>query len=75
LSWFTADLDTYGGNSGSPVFNARTHEVDGILVRGEMDFEFHSGCQKSKRCGKNDCRGEEVTHIEPVIRRLSSTPR
>ena len=37
---FTGNLDTYGGNSGSPVFNLTTHEVEGILVRGGEDFEF-----------------------------------
>ncbi|WP_420540401.1 S46 family peptidase (plasmid) [Paenibacillus polymyxa] len=34
-AFFVANLDTYGGNSGSPVFNSDTHEVEGILVRGE----------------------------------------
>jgi hypothetical protein len=37
-AFFVANLDTYGGNSGSPVFNSDTHEVEGILVRGEADF-------------------------------------
>jgi Trypsin-like peptidase domain len=48
---FTGNLDTYGGNSGSPVFNLTTHEVEGILVRGGQDFEFVTdtlgGCIKS----------------------------
>lgn len=48
---FRANLDTYGGNSGSPVFNRVTHEVEGILVRGGEDFEFvtdsSSGCIRS----------------------------
>lgn len=34
-SLFTADLDTYMGNSGSPVFNSETHEVIGIVVHGD----------------------------------------
>jgi len=37
---FNGNLDTYGGNSGSPVFNAVTHEIEGILVRGGEDFQF-----------------------------------
>ena len=37
-SFFVCNLDTYGGNSGSPVFNSSTHELEGILVRGETDF-------------------------------------
>ena len=48
---FNGNLDTYAGNSGSPVFNAITHEVEGILVRGGTDFEFvadgQSGCIRS----------------------------
>ncbi|UCH97113.1 MAG: trypsin-like peptidase domain-containing protein [Candidatus Aminicenantes bacterium] len=38
-AFFTADLDTYMGSSGSPVFNADTHEVIGIVVHGDArDF-------------------------------------
>src|SRR5687767_3063347 len=31
-AFFVANLDTYGGNSGSPVFNATNQQVEGILV-------------------------------------------
>jgi len=37
-SLFFADLDAFHGNSGSPVFNAETHEVEGLLLRGAPDF-------------------------------------
>ncbi|HVI05135.1 MAG TPA: serine protease, partial [Sphingomicrobium sp.] len=33
-SYFSADLDCFHGNSGSPVFNSKTLEVEGIFVRG-----------------------------------------
>jgi hypothetical protein len=36
--FFKATLDSFEGNSGSPVFNNHTFEVEGILVRGEEDF-------------------------------------
>lgn len=40
-AFFTADLDTYMGSSGSPVFNAYTHEVIGIVVHGDLrDFRW-----------------------------------
>ena len=43
-NYFTANLDTYGGNSGSPVLNAETGEVEGILVRGwEPSFRLTNG--------------------------------
>lgn len=34
-TFFSAELSVYGGNSGSPVFSGRTHEVVGIVVRGD----------------------------------------
>jgi len=56
--YFTATLDTYGGNSGSPVFNTN-HEVVGILVRGETDFVSISSGRVSRQ-GRN---GESVTKV------------
>jgi len=49
LDYFQANLDTYGGNSGSPVFNLNSYEVEGILVRGAPDFVFDAGgsCTRS----------------------------
>ena len=59
---FTSNLDTYGGNSGSPVFNRVTHEVEGILVRGGEDFEFVTdvlgGCIRSVVL--SDSKGNEA---------------
>jgi hypothetical protein len=60
-AFFVANLDTYGGNSGSPVFNSTTHEVEGILVRGETDFAPQGGCNVSLVCPSTGCRGEDVT--------------
>jgi hypothetical protein len=38
---FSADLNVYSGNSGSPVFDSNTHEVIGIVVRGDtQDFRW-----------------------------------
>ncbi|WP_372656164.1 serine protease [Halobacteriovorax sp.] len=36
---FPTDLDAMIGNSGSPVFNHNTYELEGILVRGGSDFD------------------------------------
>lgn len=64
--FFVANLDTYGGNSGSPIFNRTTHQVEGILVRGEKDFVARdpsesNSCQISLRCPNTGCRGEDCT--------------
>jgi V8-like Glu-specific endopeptidase len=62
--YFVADLDTFGGNSGSPVFNAKTNLIEGILVRGDTDFEkTPSGCTVSYKVSQDEGRGEDVTKI------------
>lgn len=68
-NYFTANLDDYGGNSGSPVFDAATMEVQGILVRGNEDFVFDSGagCWRSNVCPDTGCPGfEEVSHARKI---------
>lgn len=65
-TFFVSDLDTLQGNSGSAVFNAKTGLVEGILVRGEDDFDYdyERGCFKSKVCkDAEECRGEDVIRI------------
>ena len=62
-AYFVANLDTYGGNSGSPVFNSDTHEVEGILVRGETDFVMAGDCWVSNVCPSSGCNGEDCTRI------------
>lgn len=71
--YFVANLDTYGGNSGSAVFNRVTHEVVGILVRGDRDYKYDgvAKCSRSNTCDDNACRGEDVTHISFIKSALS----
>lgn len=64
--FFQANLDTYGGNSGSAVFNVATGEVEGILVRGETDYVSRGGCTASNHCSDEGCRGEDVTRITNI---------
>tara|TARA_B100001971_G_scaffold111365_1_gene102405 strand:- start:33552 stop:34451 length:900 start_codon:yes stop_codon:yes gene_type:complete len=66
--YFQANLDTYGGNSGSAVFNAQTGEVEGILVRGERDYVYNSskGCYETNYLSDNGGRGEDVTLITNI---------
>jgi len=68
-SVFLANLDTYGGNSGSPVLNERTREVEGILVRGETDFMRVGQCNVSLICPRSPygCLGEAVTRTSEFI--------
>ncbi len=65
---FKASLDSYGGSSGSPVFDTITNEVVGILTGGEDDFISlpDRQCFISNRCAQDSCSGEDVTHISYV---------
>jgi len=70
--YFVANLDTYGGNSGSPVFNAGTKLIEGILVRGDNDFvQSPAGCTISNRVANNGGRGEDVTKISALYKYLN----
>jgi Trypsin-like peptidase domain len=73
-AFFTANLDTYGGNSGSPVFNSTTHEVEGVLVRGAPDFVPLGMCMISAVCPNNGCEGEDCTRVSEFLDRLGSHP-
>ncbi len=64
--YFVANLDTYGGNSGSAVFNADTGVIVGILVRGENDYTYQNGCRVSNVCPSDGCRGEDVTKLSAI---------
>lgn len=55
--WLFANLDTYGGNSGSAVFNEQGL-VEGILVRGAKDYDLEATCFKSNRI--MDSEGSEA---------------
>lgn len=67
-NFFEANLDTYGGNSGSGVFNAETGLLEGILVRGRDDFhKTPDGCYSSEVFAqKPEDGGESVTKISTV---------
>jgi V8-like Glu-specific endopeptidase len=55
---FGSNLDAYPGNSGSPVFNSITHEVEGILVGGEGGELIKQGdCYVSRVCPDDGCIG------------------
>lgn len=68
-TFFVANLDSFGGNSGSAVFDATTGIVEGILVRGETDYiyDYERGCRIPKKCDLESCRGEDVTRITNLI--------
>ena len=68
--FLVANTDSYGGNSGSAVFNAETGLIEGILVQGEEDFvpNFEQSCNESKKCDNEGCSGELITKISHLSR-------
>lgn len=64
--FFYATLDTFVYNSGSPVFNATTHDLEGIVVDGvAKDYLEVNGCTIPRRCDKK-CDGQKVARITEV---------
>ncbi len=66
--FFSANLDSFQGNSGSGVFSATSGIIEGILVRGEQDYVLNKekGCVEAKKCANNSCRGEDVTRLSAI---------
>ncbi|RKH71564.1 trypsin-like peptidase domain-containing protein [Corallococcus aberystwythensis] len=67
--FFVATTDTFGGNSGSGVYETATHTVAGILVRGDEDYVERSGqdCYEVNVCTETGCGGEEITYVNQAI--------
>lgn len=65
--YFYTSLDSFQGNSGSPVFNFYTNKVIGILVSGEIDYKFNGNCNEVPLCKYPHCKGEKVIRIEQVL--------
>ena len=63
--YFISNLDTFSGNSGSPVLRAHSLEVVGILVRGGTDYTAKRDyCQVAFVCPEQQgCRGEDSTLV------------
>lgn len=58
--YFSTNLDTFQGNSGSPVFDETSGNVIGILVRGKDDY-YEDKAQKCIRVNK--CSEDRVSCI------------
>lgn len=68
--YFVSNLDTFGGNSGSPVLKSGTLTVEGILVRGDNDYAYRGNCKIALVCPQDgkDCRndGEDSTSLTAI---------
>lgn len=68
-NYFRTNLDTYGGNSGSPVFSEKTGLIEGVLVAGTPDFEIDkkNKCFRSVRYKDKDKTQTEIVTRGSVI--------
>ena len=73
LDYFTADTDTFGGNSGSGVFNDNGILV-GILVRGATDYVYDggSGCYRANRISSGASASEDSSYAFQAVSELCS---
>ncbi len=72
---YKAAIDTFAGNSGSPVYDEQTHTLIGLLSGGEGDMAYNPqyGCNMVKVCTSGSCLGERVfktSSIAPVIKKF-----
>ena len=68
-NYFTTNLDAYGGNSGSPVFNEKTGKVEGILIQGADDFFYNEEkeCMESRKLSNSHLEAyEKVMRITKI---------
>lgn len=77
------DLDTYLGNSGSPVFDSKTLKMVGILIGGAQDFTKDPvrGCYSSRRTtfdpnpsGKDSEKILSSAVIRDVLKSIGRSP-
>ena len=64
--WFEANIDAFGGNSGSGVFTPEG-ELVGIVVRGLADYEFADGCNRVRRLPEEFPFTESSTYVYRAI--------
>lgn len=73
LDYFEGTPDTFGGNSGSGVFNANG-EVVGILVRGATDYVDDGPCTRVNVLGEDgDGSAEDMVYVARAIEALCET--
>lgn len=84
-NYFSANLDSFQGNSGAAVFNAKSGMVEGFLVRGKIDATYayhpqHGYCGTINRCDDSGekcqaidrLQGEEVHRIAAIDKKIQA---
>lgn len=69
-SSFEATTDTFGGNSGSGVYELDGYTVAGILVQGDTDYVANGSCNVVNVCRETGCSGETVVSSHVALAAL-----
>jgi V8-like Glu-specific endopeptidase len=67
VDYFVATTDTFGGSSGSGVYDTASYAVVGILVRGDVDYRSKGSCNVVNTCTNTGCRGEDVSYVQTAL--------
>lgn len=71
--YFQAELDAFGGSSGSAVYD-EAGRVVGVLARGGTDYTEDRSCRRPRTVAPGEARSvEEVTHAAPLVDALCAT--
>ena len=69
--YFQCRLDLFSGNSGSPIFDAATNRVVGIVVRGEEDFYQSSILPRGEGIYANSSNLNEYEEEPKILRPIT----
>jgi V8-like Glu-specific endopeptidase len=68
-AFFRSNIPSYPGNSGSPVFQSTTHEVEGLLTRGRGGEPMKQGeCFVARATGSVATRATAFAHVLSTLR-------
>jgi S1-C subfamily serine protease len=66
-NYLLATTDSFGGNSGSAVWDANSLDIIGILTAGDTDYVQDGSCTRVNVCSEGGCGGENVLYVGPAI--------
>ncbi|HEY8271372.1 MAG TPA: serine protease [Pseudobdellovibrionaceae bacterium] len=67
---YYSNLDIFGGNSGSPVFDVSTGKITGIISEGNGDWVWNDGntCKIAKVCSEGGTCGHSITSKINIVK-------
>jgi V8-like Glu-specific endopeptidase len=66
-NYIVATTDSFGGNSGSGVYDADTGDLIGVLTAGDTDYVRDGRCYVVNQCSESGCGGEQVFRASVAI--------